>query len=155
MTFVTHQRLPLFRKEERARLIISVLRKYEAQGRYELHAYVIMPDHVHLLLTPVDDITVERAIQYVKGGFSFQLKRQEKWNGLVWQESFTQHRVRDRQDYANHVNYIHHNPVRAGLAREDWEYPYSSAFTGAKAPDRPFSGDAALKGLSTQPGDAA
>jgi putative transposase len=114
--------------------MVEVLKHYEQEGRYEMDAYVVMPDHLHLLLSPVDGITIERTVQYVKGGFSFRLRLVEKWNGPVWQESFTQHRVRDLHDYESHLTYIHANPVRARLVENIQEYPYSSAFSGAKAP---------------------
>jgi Transposase IS200 like len=60
-----------------------------------LHAFVLMPEHVHLLLTPVSDVTLERAIQLIKGGYSraFGLEFRGR---EVWQRGFTDHRVRDR-----------------------------------------------------------
>src|SRR6266849_5474313 len=62
-------------------------------------------------------------MQFIKGGFSFRLK----FRGPVWQASFSNHRVRDHEDYESHREYIRMNPVRAGLAERPEEYPYSSA----------------------------
>lgn len=59
----------------------------------------------------------------IKGGFSHRLKAPHP----VWQRSFTDHRIRDRQDYEQHRTYIHHNPVRARLCQLPEDYPYSSA----------------------------
>jgi len=82
-----------------------------------------MPDHIHLLLTPAPEVSLERAMQFIKGGYSYRLKQR----GPVWQPSFTNHRVRDFEDYENHREYIRMNPVRGRLAKRAEEYPYSSA----------------------------
>jgi REP element-mobilizing transposase RayT len=83
VTTVTARRFPLFRNEATARLLMETLLHYEMQKKYELHAFVVMPDHVHLLLTPSPEISLERAVQFVKGGFSYRLHIR----GTVWQES--------------------------------------------------------------------
>ena len=105
--------------------MMIVLEHYREQKKYELHEFVIMPDHLHLLITPAPDISLERAVQLIKGGFSYRLGKAKR--GLVWQESFTNHRIRDEQDYAHHADYIRMNPVRARLVDTPESYPYSSA----------------------------
>jgi putative transposase len=85
-----------------------------------------MPDHIHLLLTPSNTISLETAIQFIKGGYSLQRKA----NTPVWQESFTEHQVKDHRDYSQHIEYIHSNPVRKGLAARCENFAYSSAYPG-------------------------
>jgi putative transposase len=68
------------------------------------------------------EISLERAMQFIKGGFSYRLK-----SPPVWQASFTNHRIRDFADYENHREYIRMNPVRARLAARAEAYPYSSS----------------------------
>jgi putative transposase len=125
ITTVTWQRVPIFRVDSRARLLIEVLFGYRDQARFLLHEFVVMPDHVHLLLTPAPEISVERAVQFIKGGYSYRLRKLEKIK--VWQESFTNHRIRDAEDYERHCDYIRLNPVRARLVREAGAYAFSSA----------------------------
>src|SRR5438105_15134585 len=115
ITTVTRQRTPLFRSQPKAELMMDVLLHYREQMRYVLHEFVIMPDHLHLLLTPGADISLERAMQLIKGGFSYRLGKAK--TGLIWQESFTNHRIRDEHDYERHAGYIRMNPVRARLWR--------------------------------------
>jgi REP element-mobilizing transposase RayT len=67
----------LFQVEKIARLFIEILQNYREQRKYLLHEFVVMPDHLHLILTP-NGITLERAMQFVKGGFSFQLNKKLK-----------------------------------------------------------------------------
>ena len=123
VTSVTAKRQPFFRLEATARLLIETIAFYRDAGKYLLHEFVVMPDHLHLLLAPADEIALERAIQFIKGGFSFRLK--SRW--AVWQDGFTNHRVRDLMDYEIHREYIRMNPVRARLVGRAEEYPYCSA----------------------------
>jgi putative transposase len=62
----------LLQSERNATLLIDLLRSYVAAGKFQLHDFVIMPDHVHLLITVSGDTTIERAMQFIKGGFSYR-----------------------------------------------------------------------------------
>jgi len=84
-----------------------------------------MPDHVHLLLTPV--VTLERALQFIKGGFSYRAKKEGIFAGEIWEKSFYDRRVRDLAEYRAFCLYIQLNPVKRGLVTSAGEYPYSSA----------------------------
>ena len=123
ITTITAGRIPIFRRETTAQLFIETLAHYRGQKKFLLHEFVIMPDHFHALLTPAREISLERAVQFIKGGFSFRLKTR----GPVWQASFTNHRVRDLEDFESHRSYIRMNPVRAGLVEQAETYPYGSA----------------------------
>ena len=125
ITSVTWQRQPIFRNESRAKLLLGIFFQYRDEKKYFLHEFVVMPDHLHVLITPAPEITLERAVQFIKGGFSYRLRKESKM--MVWQQSFTNHRIRDAADYGQHVCYIHLNPVRARLAKSPGEYVYSSA----------------------------
>lgn len=104
----------VFQSERNAMLLIDVLRSYVAAGKFQLHDFVIMPDHVHLLITVADDMTIERALQLIKGGFSYRLKKELGYLGEVWQRGFSELRVDDQESYLRHREYIAQNPVRAG-----------------------------------------
>jgi len=120
ITTATHNRRRLFQVERNAELLLETIDHY--RDSYLLHAYVVMPDHVHLLITPIE-ITLERAMQLIKGGFSHRLSSKLP----VWQRGFTDHRIRDAADYSVRLNYIHRNPVEARLSETPEAYPYSSA----------------------------
>jgi putative transposase len=122
ITTQTHNRRTLFQVTATAELLIETLQHYRREGNYKLHAFVIMPDHIHLLLTPTG-ITLERSIQLIKGGLSHRLASSLP----IWQRGFTDRRMRDRDDFLTHRTYIHHNPVRAQLCQLPEDYPYSSA----------------------------
>lgn len=127
VTTSTWGRRTLFQTERMCNLMMDVLRFNREKQRFALHEFVIMREHVHLLLTPAFEESLEKAVQYIKGGFSFRAKRGLGFNGEVWQAGFNEHRVADRDDYKNHVTYIYENPVKAGLAPTPADYRYSSA----------------------------
>jgi len=120
----TAERLPLFRHLRWAELLADVLRHY-ARTEYALHAFVVMHDHFHVLLSP--SRSIERSMQCIKGGFSYRAKGELGWKGPIWQTGFTDHRIRDEQDYQHHVRYLEENPVRAGFVPAAILYPFSSA----------------------------
>src|SRR5260370_13024537 len=82
-----------------------------------------MTDHNHLLLTPIANVSIEKAMQFIKGGFSFKLKSAYD----VWERSFKEHRIKNKQDYEHHKTYIEQNPVRANLSPTPEQFPHSSA----------------------------
>jgi putative transposase len=143
VTFSTWQRRRLFVVESYSRLFLKTLYGYRREKRFELHAFVVMPEHVHLLLTPGPEITLERAIQFIKGGYSHALRATFNRPGEVWQRGFTDHRIRDSADFEDHRRYIHENPVRRGLVESSADYRYSSAFPGFKLDFWPSAAEAA------------
>jgi putative transposase len=128
VTSKTWESCALFHAEPWARLFFQNLLAY--RDSYLLHEFVLMPDHFHLLMTP--RITLERSLQFIKGGFSFRVKKELGSNMEVWQRGFSDHRIRDFEDYEKHRQYIHLNPVKKHLCASPAEYRYSSAFPGWK-----------------------
>jgi len=117
----------LFAKERWARLFLDTLYHYRGTA-YLLHEFVVMPDHFHALITPSGSL--ERAVQFIKGGFSHRAKVELGSNMEVWQKGFSDHRIRDCADHQRHAAYIRENPVRKRLCKRPEEYPYSSAHPG-------------------------
>lgn len=111
-----------------ARLFVDVLLHYRRQTKYLLHEFVVMPDHFHLLITPLE--TLERSMQLIKGAFSYRAKRELSFSGEIWQPSYYERRVRDIDEYLGFRGYIRRNPVKKGLALVPEEYPYCSAASG-------------------------
>jgi putative transposase len=110
-----------------ASLFVDVLRSYIQAGKFVVHDFVVMRDHVHVLMTVPGDITLEKAMQLIKGGFSFRAKRELGFKGEVWQRGYSDVRIEDQRSFVEHRKYIHENPVKAGLASSAEEYPYGSA----------------------------
>lgn len=137
ITASTFMKQNLLQSERMADLFIELLYSHRKQQKYLLHEFVVMPNHFHLLITPV--VTLERAMQFIKGGFSFQAKKRLGITSEIWQTSFYDHRVRDWEEYERFRAYIHDNPVRRGLVEkaEDWPFgPASPRFEKDEVPQR-------------------
>jgi putative transposase len=167
VTFQTARRQCLFRHQSWSNLFLQTLEKYLPQ--IGLHDFVIMPDHIHLLLSP--QVPLEKAVQLIKGGFSFRAKRELQWNGDIWQVGFTDHRIRDIEDLGIHLQYLMKNKQsgrsegKAIRATDtplvlhpfpQWLKPQSSAALngGAEAPPLQSSsafGDVGVPPLQTHP----
>ena len=116
--------LRLFQTERNAGLLIEVLRSLVAEHRFKLHDFVIMPDHVHLLIEVGSDMTIEKAMQLIKGRFSHRLSHEFGYKGEVWQRGFTEVQVLNQQSFEAHRAYIADNPIKAGLAVSTEDYPF-------------------------------
>jgi putative transposase len=117
----TFDRQPFFRHERWAALMQEVLQHYRGNS-YQLHAYVVMPDHFHAILSPQD--CIERAMQNIKGGFSFRAGQAFNWKHNIWQAGFSDHRIRDAADWDRHIAYMRHNPVKNKLCSDSDDYRY-------------------------------
>jgi putative transposase len=114
----------LLQSERNANLLIDVLRSLFAERRFQLHDFVVMPDHVHLLIEVDSGMTIERAMQLIKGRFSHRLSHELGYQGEVWQRGFTEVQVLNKENFEAHRAYIAENPVKAGLAASTEEYPF-------------------------------
>ncbi len=127
ITTQTWERRPILARSAVADILLAQMLHYRAQGAYLLHAFVIMPDHFHALLTPQEDMSLEKTMQLIKGSSSFRIRRELQFRSPVWQTGFYDHRIRDTVDCEKHIRYIAQNPVLKKLAAQAAEYRYSSA----------------------------
>jgi REP-associated tyrosine transposase len=119
---------PLFKTERMASLFIEVLRDYMRAEKFTIHDFVVMPNHVHILMTIPGDLSVERALQLIKGNFSFRANKGLEFRGEIWQRGFSDVRISDEQSFQAHRKYINDNPVRSRIAHSAETYPYCSTF---------------------------
>ena len=125
ITSATYENISIFQTDRTAKFFLEVIRNYRDRGKFLLHEFVLMPDHFHLLLTPKE--TLEKAMQLIKGGFSYRAKKELGYCGDIWEHSFHDRRVRDALEYERLRHYIQQNPVKRMLAAVAEQYPYSSA----------------------------
>lgn len=131
----------LFQTERMAALLIEVLRSQMRSGKITIHEFVIMPNHVHILMTVPGEMTLERAMQFIKGGFSHRAKKELGFCGEIWQRGYSDVRILDDGSFHNHREYIDNNPVKAGLVSRPDAYPFGTAYlkkhksAGAESPN--------------------
>lgn len=109
-------------------LLIDTMRSYAKANKFVMHDFVVMPNHLHALMT-IDNLTsIERAVQLIKGRFSYRVTKELGYQGEVWQPGFSEVRILDRASFLKHREYIEQNPVKAGLAEKPEDYPFGSAY---------------------------
>ncbi|TPQ29774.1 transposase [Bradyrhizobium guangdongense] len=119
---------------EHASQLREAFRSARRERPFEIDAIAILPDHLHTIMTlPADDSDFAGRWRRIKGHFSsalldagVDLPRRSNGELALWQRRYWEHTVRDENDYARHVDYIHFNPVKHGHVRQVSDWPYSS-----------------------------
>ena len=134
-TVVTQERRPIFSKEEIVHLLRKAFEKVMTDRPFVMEAITVLPDHVHCLWTlPDGDSDFSTRWKEIKYRFSIsyggpltvsESMKKKKEKGL-WQRRFWEHSIRDQEDLNRHLDYIHYNPVKHGLAKRAIEWPHSS-----------------------------
>ena len=122
VTISTHKLRPVFATSRVAELFIDTLLGLRTRGLFKVHAYLVLPERVHLLLTPTA-APLPRAIEILQAAFAERLDTVQ----LVWGSSFDSHPIRSLRDLETLRNHLHQLPVRANLTAAPELYPYSSA----------------------------
>ncbi|WKZ31880.1 MAG: transposase [Thermodesulfobacteriota bacterium] len=137
-TVVTYMRQPILCLDYSLKAFEETTREVRRDRPFELKAWVVLPDHIHAIWElPDGDSDFSTRWALIKKGFtkkvsgslktphpdSSRIKRRE---GTVWQRRFWEHKIRDDADLSAHVEYIHYNPVKHGLASAPREWVYSS-----------------------------
>ena len=136
-TVVTHQRRKFLCHSENIELLRHAFRYGIQKHPFKLEAIVVLPEHLHCLWTlPDGDADFSTRWRLIKSYFSrychsqyqgqASTSRQSKQEKAIWQRRFWEHKIRDEQDFINHLNYIHYNPVRHGLIDAPKNWPFSS-----------------------------
>lgn len=121
ITAVTQNRTPWFLDVRKARCVVTCMRAIQQRGLAETLAYVLMPDHLHWLMT----LAKERSLSTVVGGMKSISAR--RVGCCIWQSGFHDHAVRREEDIVKLARYVVANPLRAGLVRNLSDYPHWDA----------------------------
>ncbi len=112
-------------------------KKTKQRQPFQLDAMVLLPDHIHMMITlPNDTDNYSSIIASLKGNFSRQIpqqaneyisiSRQNKRERGIWQRRFWEHKIRNDLDYQRHIDYIHYNPVKHGYVSIPSQWQYST-----------------------------
>lgn len=115
------------KREEIAQMVADAL-KYHANKKYKLIAWVIMPNHIHFLAVPFENISLAEMIHSIKSFTASKANKMLRRKGEFWQrESFDRY-IRNYEHFINTIDYIENNPVKAGLCKTYRDWKFSSAF---------------------------
>ena len=127
VTTDTWEKHLLFINTALANIVVEQIISCRDRGFYKLHAFVLMPDHLHVLLTPGEANTVEKVMQMIKGGSAHRIGKEKSQNFPIWHAGFHDRWMRDEQEYRGSKRYIEQIPVEAKLTQCPENYEYSSA----------------------------
>jgi len=127
VTTKTRQNISLFQVHEVAETLIGKMLEYRDKGSYQLHESVVMPNHLHLLITAGLSTSLAKAVQLVKGGSSHEIHRVRGTGAPIWPSGFHESTVRDHRDCKVKIDCIHFNPAVAKLPERPQDWPFGSA----------------------------
>ena len=146
ITIVTYHRAPIFVKPGAIEILRNVWEGTAKKFQFSTDAICLLPDHLHCMITlPEDDSNYSIRIREIKrlftkhyqSNFPKPLERdashQDKKEATIWQRRFWEHTIRDEQDYKNHFDYIHYNPVKHGFVDQVSSWEWSSFHLYVKA----------------------
>jgi putative transposase len=107
-------------------MILEDLQFYRIKHGFLLHGYVIMPDHLHILMSVQRDATISQIMHDFKSHTAQVINRTLGRTGVFWQKGFYDHIIRDERDFKKRIDYMHKNPLMSGLVKEMPDYPFSS-----------------------------
>ncbi|MGB9623961.1 MAG: REP-associated tyrosine transposase [Phycisphaerae bacterium] len=125
----------ILRRPEIARIVEDALLRFDG-SRYQLHAWTIMPNHVHVLFTPLHDYSLSSILHSWKSFTAKQINRVLGTTGKVWQEEYFDRMIRDHAHWINSLAYIDANPVKADLCSSPEQWPFGSAAHGLDNPTK-------------------
>jgi putative transposase len=149
-----HNRQAVFHAPGDHEAYLANLQEFKAEFRVRVNAFCLMPNHVHLLLVPEDAGGLGSLMKRLAGRHAARWNRRYKRTGAVWEGRFYSSLVARDSYHLACCRYIELNPVRAGLARDPVEYPWSScAYRVDGTPATCLDLDALYLALGSSPSD--
>lgn len=145
--FITCRILPRRRilSDSEFATLARVFDERRAEHGFVLTAWVFLPDHWHAIFYPRHPLTISRVMEAIKDGATKRINRRRRELGMLWQPRFFDRALRTVREYNEKVEYIHLNPVRAGLASRAEEWPWSSVHDYMGSVERPVATPSGLQ----------
>src|SRR5262249_48504249 len=122
----------LLQSDRHAMLLIDTMRSYVKAGNFIIHDFVVMPNHLHVLIT-VDNMTsIEKAMQLIKGSFSYRVRKELGYQGEVWQRGYSEVRIRDRGGFLKHRDTLTRTRFEPGWRMQRMNTPMDQPFAKSK-----------------------
>lgn len=138
-TLVTFQRRKYFDTPNKLDLLYSKIRQVQRNQPFELLAYCLLPDHIHLLIElPEEDSNFSIRMREIKRLITLWMKRETLESvDRIWQDKYWEHTIRDERDLQTHFDYIHYNPIKHGLmgTYDGWKWSSFRDYFDGKTQD--------------------
>lgn len=116
------------RNPEPAEIVIDSLKWCHDNGFWNCFGYVVMPDHIHLIVKLGETRGLSEVMQSFGNFTALKLNRQHGRSGKCWQKTFYDRNVRDDNELYNQLNYVYENPVRRGHVERPEDWPFSAIY---------------------------
>jgi len=140
LTLVTYRRKPIL--IENIEILRDAFKRSKQKYRYHIDAIVVLPEHIHMIITPQNATDYSKIIRHIKRSFVYGLNESVKAEGKlelsqakyhrghagIWQERFYEHTIRDEKDWLEIMQYIEYNPIKHELVKEIKDWKYSSFY---------------------------
>jgi putative transposase len=126
VTTATHERKELFLDKKLSRILLVSIEYHKTVFDYDVYGYCLMPDHLHLILKPTGSFNLSFIMKMVKGSFSRKVNKLNNQEGSLWQRRFFEETIKNEKQLLSQLEYMHNNPVKAGLVTHPGKYSYSS-----------------------------
>jgi putative transposase len=127
VTTDTWQRHQLFQKAELARIVLVQIFECGKRGFCKLHAFVLMPEHLHMLITPAEEASLEKALTMIQGGSSFRIAKELNYQFPIWISGHHDRWIGNTAKHRISKQYLELNPVKAQLAEKPSDYSAGAA----------------------------
>jgi putative transposase len=127
-------------KEEDKEMFLACLERFKTRFGFKLFGFVVMDNHAHLVIGTTSKINISKIMQAITLSYSVSFRKRYPYTGYVWQGRFVSNIIEDDSYILKCLEYIHNNPVRAGIVRRVEDYLWSSynLYNAPKASRKPF-----------------
>ena len=140
-TVVTYRRQPILCLDKSRQILRDVISQVQRSHPFRVDAWVLLPDHIHCLWSlPEGDRNYSVRWALIKKEFTKRVRlvlgpevdhhrsesRKRHGERTIWQRRFWEHQIRNEEDYTRHMDYVHYNPVKHGLAKSPKDWPHST-----------------------------
>ena len=126
VTAVTKDRRALFLDPKLCRILLVTIEYHKTLFDYKVFAYCVMPDHFHWIVQPSSKFNLSFIMQMIKGSFSRKINKLNQGRGHLWQKRYYDEAIRGERQLTQQIDYVHQNPVKAGLVLAEGDYLHSS-----------------------------
>src|ERR1700735_1847340 len=127
ITTDTWQRREIFRNPDPARIVVEQITECHERKFYGLHAFVLMPNHLHMLITPGEEASIEKAVMMIKGGSSHRIKKELLYSFPIWMPGYHDRWIRNVDEYRIRKQCSEQNREKGRLSDPPADYQWSSA----------------------------
>ncbi|MGA9071715.1 MAG: transposase [Terracidiphilus sp.] len=129
LTFSCYHRQPLLERMQMQEAFLLALEQSRCRFGMRIYGYVVMPEHIHLLVSEPAGELLSKFVQVLKTTVSIQARKAGKramGESPFWQARYFDHNVRNNEGFVTQLRYIHRNPVKRGLCAKPEDWPWSS-----------------------------